>query len=363
MALKCGIIGLPNVGKSMLFNGLSNGHAASANFPFCTIEPNVGIVSVPDQRIELLATLAHTREIIPAHITFVDIAGLVAGAHRGEGLGNQFLSHIREVDAVVHVVRCFKNDSVLHVAGSIDPLFDKQVIDHELRCKDIETLARRLAKMEKLAKQGAEDGEYRLLKRYLAALEAGKNARELIISTEEQTYCKEWQLLTAKPVIYFANVDEATLGGSPNPYLTTLMEAIAEEGCSLVVGCATLEAQLHGLIEEERQFFLQAYNITTSGLDQLIQAVYALLQYITYFTVGPKEVRAWTIQDGTKAPQAAGVIHSDFQKGFIKAEVISFEDYQNFKSESACRLAGKVRLEGKEYIVQDGDIMLFRFNV
>ncbi|WP_419241317.1 redox-regulated ATPase YchF [Cardinium endosymbiont of Nabis limbatus] len=365
MALKCGLVGLPNVGKSMLFNGLSNGNAASANFPFCTIEPNIGVVAVPDPRMELLAAWAHSKNIIPAVIEFVDIAGLVKDAHQGEGLGNKFLSHIREVDAIVHVIRCFEDEDVLHVAGSVDPIFDKQIIDHELRCKDIDTLTKRLDKIEKLAKHGpkAQQHACALLNLFLQELKQGRDARAIQVEAADQPFIDDWQLLTSKPVIYFANVDEATILGKKNPHLAALQEAVAQENSKLIIGSTALEMQLNGLNSDEKDFFLKEYKLMESALDKLIQSAYALLKLITYFTVGPQEVRAWTIQNGTKAPQAAGVIHTDFQRGFIKAEVIAFEDYKTYKSENGCREAGKLRIEGKEYIVQDGDVMLFRFNV
>ena len=365
MALKCGLVGLPNVGKSMLFNGLSNGNAASANFPFCTIEPNVGVVAVPDQRMELLAELAHSKNIIPTAIEFVDIAGLVKDAHQGEGLGNKFLSHIREVNPIVHVIRCFEDEDVVHVAGGVDPVFDKQVIDHELRCKDIDTLTKRLEKIEKLAKHGpkAQQRTCELLNLFLTELKQGRDARAIQVAEIDQPLIDDWQLLTSKPVIYFANVDEATILGKKNPHLAALQAAIAQENGWVIIGAAALETQLNALSRQDKAFFLKEYNLMESALNKLIQSAYSLLQLITYFTVGPQEVRAWTIQNGTKAPQAAGVIHTDFQRGFIKAEVIAFKDYKQYKSENGCREAGKLRIEGKEYIVQDGDVMLFRFNV
>ncbi|AXI23849.1 GTP-binding protein YchF [Cardinium endosymbiont of Sogatella furcifera] len=363
MALKCGLIGLPNVGKSMLFNGLSNGNAASANLPFCTIEPNIGVVAVPDPRMELLAALAHAKNIIPTVIEFVDIAGLVKDAHQGEGLGNKFLSHIREVDAIVHVVRCFEDEDVLHVAGSVDPIFDKQVIDHELRCKDIDTLTKRLDKIEKLAKHGPKTQQHELLHLFLTELKQGRDARTIEVSAADQSMVDDWQLLTSKPIIYFANVDEATILGRANRHLAAFQEAIAQENSQMIMGSTALETQLNALNGDDKDFFLKEYNLMESALDKLIQSAYTLLNLITYFTVGPQEVRAWTIPKGTKAPQAAGVIHTDFQRGFIKAEVIAFEDYKTYKSEHGCREAGKLRIEGKDYIVQDGDVMLFRFNV
>ncbi len=365
MALRCGLVGLPNVGKSMLFNGLSNGNVASANFPFCTIEPNIGVVAVPDPRMELLAELAHSKNIIPTVIEFVDIAGLVKDAHQGEGLGNKFLSHIREVDAIVHVIRCFESEDVLHVAGSVDPVFDKQIIEHELRCKDIDTLTKRLEKMQKLTKHGPKKQQRtcELLNLFLTELKQDRDARDIQVEALDKPYVDDWQLLTSKPVIYFANVDEPTILGEKNLHLLALEKAIARENSQLIIGSTALETQINALNGDDKAFFLKEYNLMESALDQLIRSAYSLLQLITYFTVGPQEVRAWTIQNGTKAPEAAGVIHTDFQRGFIKAEVIAFDDYKRYKSESNCREAGKLRIEGKEYIVQDGDVILFRFNV
>jgi len=365
MALKYGIVGLPNVGKSTLFNALSNGRAVASNFPFSTIEPNVGIVTVPDFRLKILEYLAKSQKVIPTFIEFVDIAGLVKGASQGEGLGNKFLAHIREIDAIVHVIRCFQDDQIIHVAGGVDPTFDKQIIDHELQLKDLETIGKRLPKLEKQAKTGNKEAQQELHLLQIVAdwLTQGRNVRDMPFEIAPMQLVQSWQLLTLKPVIYVANIDEATLLKGSNSFVIQLQQAIKNEHTELVLVCASLEAQMAELSVEDKLPFLGEYGLESDGLDKLIKASYKKLKLITYFTAGPQEVRAWTIQQGTKAPQAAGVIHSDFERGFIKAEVIKLADYQHYKTELACREAGKVRIEGKEYIVADGDIMHFRFNV
>jgi len=365
MALRYGIIGLPNIGKSTLFNALSNSNAAAANFPFCTIEPNVGIVKVPDERMQILASLLNPQKLIPTFIEFVDIAGLVKGASQGEGLGNRFLANIREVDAIVHVVRCFQDNQVMHVAGQLDPAFDKEVIDYELQMKDLETVRRRIEKIEKVAKAGNSQAkqELNLLERFAGILTQGHSTRNIATDAYETSLINSWQLLTRKPVLYVANVDEKTLQTGTSEYVERLQKTINKEHDKIVLICAALEAQMTTLTPNEKALFLQDYGLSTSALEVLINASYKLLNLITYFTAGPQEVRAWTIRSGTKAPQAAGVIHSDFERGFIKAEVIKLSDYLHYKTELACRTAGKVRVEGKNYVVEDGDIMHFRFNV
>jgi GTP-binding protein YchF len=365
MGLQCGIVGLPNVGKSTLFNALSNAKAEAANYPFCTIEPNVGVITVPDERLKLLEGLVKPQRVLPAVIEFVDIAGLVKGASKGEGLGNKFLANIREVDAIIHVIRCFADDNIVHVAGSVDPVFDKEVIDTELQLKDLESVEKKIAKVERTAKSGDAKAkkELAVLLQYKEALESGQNARSLEVSKEDKEAIADLHLLTVKPVIYVANVDETSIH-TGNEYVEALKKAVAPENAQVIVVCAALESQIAEIADpEERQMFLEEYGLKESGLSRLIKASYTLLQLITYFTAGEKEVRAWTIKRGFKAPQAAGVIHTDFERGFIKAEVIKLPDYQQYKTEAACREAGKTAIEGKEYVVEDGDIMHFRFNV
>ncbi|MDG5765884.1 redox-regulated ATPase YchF [Balneolales bacterium ANBcel1] len=366
MSLTCGIVGLPNVGKSSLFNALSNAGAEAANFPFCTIDPNVGIVPVPDERLDHLAELVNPRQVTPTSIEFVDIAGLVKGASEGKGKGNAFLSHIREVDLIIHVVRCFQDDDVVHVEGGIDPVRDIGIIESELLFKDLETLERREERVKKMAKSGDKALQNQLysLEQLRHHIEEGKPVRSYSGWDPANPAFQELFFLTAKKVLYLCNVSEDDLPeGEGNSYVMSVQEHAEKEGAETVVVCAKIEAEIAELDEEEKREFLASLNLKESGLKRLISAAYSKLGLITFFTAGPKEVRAWTITRGTKAPQAAGVIHSDFEKGFIRAETISFDDYSACKSEAAAREAGKMRSEGRGYTVKDGDVILFRFNV
>lgn len=364
MGLQCGIVGLPNVGKSTLFNALSNAKAEAANYPFCTIEPNVGVITVPDERLDKLAELVTPERILPTVIEFVDIAGLVKGASKGEGLGNKFLANIREVDAIIHVIRCFKDENVSHVSGSINPIADKEIIDTELQLKDLESVEKRIQRLERVAKSGdaAAKKELAVLEILQEHLETGKNARGLELSKEERVFVEELKLLTDKSVIYVANVEEDAVN-SGNEYSEQLKAAIGGENAQMVIVSAAIESEIVELDEEERELFLSEYGLKESGLNQLIKASYEILNLITYFTAGVKEVRAWTIQEGWKAPKAASVIHTDFERGFIRAEVIKYSDYIQYGSEQLCKEVGKMNVEGKDYVVSDGDIMHFRFNV
>jgi GTP-binding protein YchF len=366
MALKCGIVGLPNVGKSTLFNCLSNAKAQAANFPFCTIEPNVGTITVPDERLNALADLINPQRVVPTTIEIVDIAGLVKGASKGEGLGNKFLANIRETDAIIHVLRCFDDPNVVHVDGSVDPVRDKEIIDIELQLKDLESVDQRIAKVQRAANSGDSAAKkiYDYLMRIKQGLESGKSARTVPPDNEEEEKLnQELQLLTAKPVLYLCNVEEASVA-TGNAHVEKVRVAVRDENAEVLVIGAAIESDIAELETfEERQMFLSDLGLDEPGVSKLIKAAYRLLNLQTYFTAGEKEVRAWTIHKGDTAPQAAGVIHTDFEKGFIRAEVIKFNDFIQYKSEAAVKEVGKLSVEGKEYIVQDGDVMHFRFNV
>jgi GTP-binding protein YchF len=363
MGIQCGIVGLPNVGKSTLFNALTKAGIAAANFPFCTIEPNVGVVPVPDPRLGQLASIAKPQKVIPTAVEFVDIAGLVAGAASGEGLGNKFLAHIREVDAITHVVRCFEHADVIHVNNKVDPLADIDTIDTELALADLESVDKAIARFERVAKSGDKDAKAKIevLQRVRAGLDAGKPARALGLSDEDRVAIRDLFLLTLKPVMYVANVLEDGFTG--NPHLDAVRARAAGEGAEVVPVSAAIEEELSQLDDADRDEFLKDLGLDEPGLNRVIRAAYRLLGLQTYFTAGEKEVRAWTVRAGSTAPQAAGVIHTDFEKGFIRAETIAFDDYVKYRGESGARDAGRLRLEGKEYRVQEGDVLHFRFNV
>lgn len=365
MSLKCGIVGLPNVGKSTLFNCLSNAKAQSANYPFCTIEPNVGTISVPDPRLEKLEELVNPERVVPATMEIVDIAGLVKGASKGEGLGNQFLANIRETDAIIHVLRCFDDGNVVHVDGSVNPVRDKEVIDIELQLKDLESIDKKITSLARVIKSGDKDSlkENELALKIKATLEEGKSIRSLNFEENEIPIVKSFQLITSKPVLYLCNVDEASVK-SGNEHVEAVKNAVKDENAEVLVIGAKIEADIMDLESyEERQMFLDELGLEEPGVNRLIRSSYGLLNLQTYFTAGVKEVRAWTVPVGATAPQGAGVIHTDFEKGFIRAEVMAYNDFVGFGSEAAVKEAGKFRVEGKEYVIKDGDLMHFRFNV
>ncbi|HEY3521440.1 MAG TPA: redox-regulated ATPase YchF [Rhodanobacteraceae bacterium] len=363
MGIKCGIVGLPNVGKSTLFNALTKAGIAAANFPFCTIDPNVGVVPVPDPRLQQLADIAHPQKIIPTAVEFVDIAGLVAGASKGEGLGNKFLAHIREVDAIAHVVRCFEHSDIVHVAGRIDPIADIETIDTELALADLESVDKALARVERAATANDKEAMAKkpVLQKLAAGLNEGKAARGLGLTAEEKAQVRDLFLLTMKPLMYIANVRED--GFTDNPHLDAVRARAEIEGAEVVPVCAAIEEELSALDDVDRDVFLHDMGLDEPGLNRVIRAAYKLLGLQTYFTAGEKEVRAWTVPRGATAPQAAGVIHTDFERGFIRAETISFDDYVKYRGEAGARETGRLRLEGKDYVVKEGDVLHFRFNV
>lgn len=366
MALQCGIVGLPNVGKSTLFNCLSNAKAQSANFPFCTIDPNVGVITVPDKRLIKLAEIDNPKKVIPTTVEIVDIAGLVKGASKGEGLGNKFLANIREVDAIIHVLRCFENDNIVHVDGSINPVRDKEIVEIELQLKDLETVESRIVKLQKQAKVGGDKVAQKTIavaEKIRELLLSGKSARVLPLSEEEEALIHDFFLITKKPVLYVCNVDEGS-AVKGNKFTQQVIESVKDENAEILIIAAATEADIAELESyEEKQMFLEDLGLDEPGVNKLIHSAYHILNLQTYFTTGSDESRAWTFVKGIKAPKAAGIIHSDFEKGFIRAEVIKYDDYVKYGSEAACREAGKINIEGKEYVVQDSDIMHFRFNV